>query len=227
MRFAYADPPYPGRARRYYGREATYAGEVDHAELVASLEASGYDGWALSTAADALRGVLPLCPSGARVCPWVKPVGACPRTYGIHNTWEPVIVVGGRRLRGGVRDWLSAQPARFGGTLPGRKPLAFCGWLFDLLGMLPGDELVDIFPGTGVVSRAWAEVSRRSSTTASPTPRGYASQEYSNDASPAPGRDASPAPRGNAFARALSDASGSAIRSHRAPSALPRHLPCE
>lgn len=51
MRFAYADPPYPGLAARYYADQPTYAGEVDHAALVASLEASGYDGWALSTAA--------------------------------------------------------------------------------------------------------------------------------------------------------------------------------
>jgi len=28
IRVAYADPPYPGKARRYYGREPTYAGEV-------------------------------------------------------------------------------------------------------------------------------------------------------------------------------------------------------
>ncbi|AKV03159.1 hypothetical protein AKJ09_09822 [Labilithrix luteola] len=197
MRFAYADPPYPGRARKYYGKEPTYAGEVDHADLVASLEASAYDGWAISTAADALRQVLPLCPERARVCSWVKPVGACPRTFGIHNTWEPLIVVGGRKLRGGVRDWLSAQPARFGGTLPGRKPIAFCAWLFDLLGMLPGDELVDLFPGTGMVSRAWRAASLRHRGYGSPTPSADASQEYSDDVSPTP--------RGDAFARAPDD----------------------
>lgn len=167
MRFAYADPPYPGRASRYYGRESTYAGEVDHAGLIASLEASGYDGWALSTAADALREILPLCPPDARVCAWVKPIGASPRTYGLHNTWEPLIVVRGRRRRGGVRDWLSAKPARFGGELMGRKPIAFCTWLFDCLGIVPGDELVDMFPGTGIVSRSWAVVSLSSSATGS------------------------------------------------------------
>jgi hypothetical protein len=42
----------------------------------------------------------------------------------------------------------------------GRKPLAFCAFLFEQLGMLPGDELADLFPGTGIVSRAWAELSR-------------------------------------------------------------------
>lgn len=161
-RFAYADPPYPGLARRYYGGESTYAGEVDHAKLVASLSAESYDGWALSTSAEALGDVLALLPreSRPRVCPWVKPIGAAPATYGPHNTWEPLIVVGGRKLRPGFRDWLCAQPARGGGTLPGRKPIAFCAFLFQQLGMLPGDSLDDLFPGTGVVGRAWAAMSQ-------------------------------------------------------------------
>jgi hypothetical protein len=132
------------------------------AQAIASLEASGYDGWALSTSARALRAVLALCPPDARVCPWVKPIGAAPATYGPHNTWEPLIVVRGRKLRPGFRDWLRAAPARGGGSLPGRKPIAFCAFLFQQLGALPGDELVDLFPGTGVVSRAWAELGRAS-----------------------------------------------------------------
>lgn len=67
-------------------------------------------------------------------------------------------VVGGRQRPPGVRDFLSAQPARGGGELPGRKPIAFCAWLFDLLGMLPGDTLIDRFPGSGIVGRAWQEL---------------------------------------------------------------------
>src|SRR5437773_7763207 len=122
--FAYADPPYPGLAKKRYGREPTYAGEVDHAALVASLLQGGYAGWALSTSSKSLRDVLPLCPPGARVCAWVKPHGASPLTYGLHNCWEVVIVVSGRHRRPGVRDWLSALPARGGGELPGRKPIA-------------------------------------------------------------------------------------------------------
>lgn len=157
-RVAYADPPYPGLAARFYRHEPTYRGEVDHAALVASL--GSFDGWALSTSARSLATVLPLCPPHARVCAWVKPIGASPLTWGIHNTWEPVIVVPARHERPGVRDWLRAQPARGGGTLPGRKPIAFCAWLFALLGMRPGDELVDLFPGTGVVSKAWRELGR-------------------------------------------------------------------
>ena len=73
-----------------------------------------------------------------------------------------MLFFGGRKCKPGVRDWLSAQPARLGRSrLIGRKPLAFCAWLFDLLGMLPGDELLDLFPGSGGVGRAWHEVSSR------------------------------------------------------------------
>jgi hypothetical protein len=35
------------------------------------------------------------------------------------------------------------------------KPQAYCWWLFDALGAKPGDELVDVFPGSGAVARAW------------------------------------------------------------------------
>lgn len=159
LRFAYADPPYPGLAKEFYRDEPTYAGEVDHAALIASL-LERYDGWALSTGAYALREILPLCPEEARVCAWVKPIGVSSRTFGLHNTWEPLIVVAGRRLRPGKRDWLSAMPARGGGQLMGRKPLAFCAFLFAALGMRPGDLFDDLFPGTGIVTRAWAEVCR-------------------------------------------------------------------
>ncbi len=151
--FAYADPPYPGFAKKLYRRR-----EVDHRALLRSLELSDYAGWALSTSARALREILPLCPERARVCAWVKPIGVSSKTRGLHNTWEPVIVVPGRELEPGVRDWFSAQPARGNGTLCGRKPLAFCSWLFRALGMLQGDQLVDLFPGTGIVSRAWKEL---------------------------------------------------------------------
>ena len=92
-RLAYADPPYPGRARRYYGDHPDYAGEVDHAELVASLSAD-YDAWALSTAADALQDVLAVCPPGVRVAAWHR--GARPHrsATGPINAWEPVIYGG-------------------------------------------------------------------------------------------------------------------------------------
>lgn len=75
----------------------------------------------------------------------MKPIGVPSTTRGKHCTWEPLIVLPGRRLRPGFRDWLCASPARGGGTLIGRKPLAFCAFLFQQLGLLPGDELADLF----------------------------------------------------------------------------------
>lgn len=154
---AYADPPYPGHSDLYRD-QPEYAGEVDYPELIESLEAL-FDGWALSTSEDSLRWILPLCPRTAHVYPWVKPIGVSSRTFGRHNAWEPLIVVPGRKLRPGFRDWLLAQPARHGGTLIGRKPIAFCIFLFRCLGLCRGDTLVDLYPGTGIVSRAWREVS--------------------------------------------------------------------
>jgi hypothetical protein len=44
------------------------------------------------------------------------------------------------------------MPSRLTGT----KPAAFCRWVFDLLGTAPGDTLNDQFPGSGLVTRAWA-----------------------------------------------------------------------
>ena len=154
-RLAYADPPYPGTAARYYRDEPDYQGEVDHAALVSLLE--HFDGWALSTSAKALRDILPLCPPEARVGAWVKPNGVPANTRGSHNTWEPVIYRPARVRRPGFRDWVSLKPARGGGTLPGRKPIGFCIWLFQLLGASPVDEFDDLFPGTGVVAAAWRQ----------------------------------------------------------------------
>lgn len=160
LRIAYADPPYPGLAKRYYQHEDTFAGEVDHIELLERLR--GYDAWALSTSARALRVLLPMCPPDARVCAWTKP-GRLPWAHtGLHNRWEPLIVVPARAIPPGVADCLHAQPARLGGTLMGRKPIAFAAWLFDVLGAVPGVDVVeDLYPGTGIIGRAWADLSSR------------------------------------------------------------------
>lgn len=162
-RFAYADPPYPGLSRKYYGREESFAGEVDHRELIARLEAGGYTGWALSTSWAALQDVLALCPRGVRVMPWVKPLAPDPKALGPTCRSEALIVRGGRAIRGAyVLDYLIAAPARLSGEpkLTGRKPLKFIAWLFDVLGMQLDDDLDDLYPGTGIVARSWAELSR-------------------------------------------------------------------
>jgi hypothetical protein len=163
-RFAYADPPYPGCAHLYRAHP-DYAGEVDHAELVARLVRDYPDGWALSTSSPALWDVLPLCPRPpeSRVCVWAKPFASFKPGVGVAYAWEPVIVYRGRRRtreEPTVRDWI-AENITLQKGLTGAKPRAFCFWLFEVLGMQPGDEFHDLFPGTGGVMEAWREWSER------------------------------------------------------------------
>jgi hypothetical protein len=91
MRFAYADPPYIGQAKKHYENELDYAGEIDHRELIERLDRD-YDGWALSASSPSLREVLPMCPEGVRVEAWVKPFAAYKRNIRVAYAWEPVIV---------------------------------------------------------------------------------------------------------------------------------------
>jgi hypothetical protein len=156
LRLAYADPPYPGKAWLYRDHP-DYAGEVDHAALIAQLAA--YDGWVLSTSAAALPAILALCPPGVRVAAWHRGERVTRSRFPL-NAWEPVIFHGGRQLPGQRRaDSIVCGPGPLP-TLPGRvigaKPPAVCRWIFGLLGAAPGDVLDDLFPGSGAVTRAWA-----------------------------------------------------------------------
>jgi len=240
LRLAYADPPYPGLSARYYSDHPDFGGEVDHGELIRRL--STYDGWALSTSAEALPVVLGLCPAGVRVAAWHR--GERPtRSARPLNAWEPVIYFGGRAVvpravdasngdrpatrracseetRGAIANASSAAesyglsrsaavvsdasagsdndaspPGPYDASRPGQpdasqeyshdasrsaaarrldslvfhsrprrtdplrvigsKPAVFCRWMFDLLGAQAGDQLEDLFPGSGGVTRAW------------------------------------------------------------------------
>lgn len=169
LRFAYADPPYPGLARRYYEGHPDFDGEVDHEELLSRLQALRLDGWALSTSAAALPMVLrlPSCPPGVRVAAWVTGLRGSSRSGTPASSWEPVVVWGGRadpsRVDGRRDSLVHAVRPRTTrpGEVIGAKPAVFCDWLFDLLGMLPGDELLDLYPGSGGVAESWAVASRR------------------------------------------------------------------
>ena len=159
MRFAYADPPYVGQAKRHYVNEESYAGEVDHAALIARLVGEFPDGWALSCSSPSLRMLLPMCPEDVRVGAWVKPFASFKPGVNPAYAWEPLIWRGGRkheRTDDTVRDWVSANITLRRG-LSGVKPEAFCRWVFALLGASRGDELVDLFPGSGAVTFAWAD----------------------------------------------------------------------
>lgn len=177
MRFAYADPPYLGCGRRLYGQgapskhgrkgcvrigsadhthpdAAIYDDPATHRALIDRLVAEFPDGWALSCGSRDLRMFLPWCPEDVRVGAWTKTWTAL--VIPVKYAWEPVIFRGGRAGKFGqvrTRDWLVSPPAM--GGFPGAKPEEFAFWVFDLFGAEHGDELVDLFPGSGAVSAAW------------------------------------------------------------------------
>lgn len=159
MRIGYADPPYIGCAHLYKGHE-DYGGEVNHTDLIERLD-DEFDGWVLHAAATAesmaVLGPLVLG-RGARWCSWVKGFAAFKKNVSVAYAWEPVIIkparkpiVSGRLV---MRDWIQCSITLRKG-LTGVKPQAVCHWAFELAGAERGDEFVDLFPGTGAVTRAW------------------------------------------------------------------------
>lgn len=155
MRFAYADPPYLGCGKLYPEHPGALRWNDPHAhtDLMEELDRD-FDGWAISASSPSLRSLLPLAPAGTRVAAWVKPFAAFKRNVRIAYTWEPVLFKPGRdSSKDGApvgRDHL-AEPIALRRGLTGAKPLAFCRWVLTLLGYVEGDEVVDVFPGTGVM----------------------------------------------------------------------------
>lgn len=165
LELAYADPPYPGTAARYYAEHPDYAGEVDHAQLVDRLVRDFPDGWALSTSARALGELLELSRgAGAdpRVAIWVRGIRPTRSSWPL-NAYEPVIYSGGRQdppedgptKRQDVLVYAARARLTDARRVTGAKPAEFLWWLFELLGARPGDQLFDLYPGSGGVSRAW------------------------------------------------------------------------
>ena len=156
-----ADPPYPGLAD-YYIDHPDYAGEVDHAELLARL-ARDYDGWALCTSSDALPMLLGICATlglRPRVAAWLRG-SRRHATRGPVRAWEPVLYVPARDVvdEGWPDDalhYVSRPRITDPGRVIGAKPPAFSDWLFRLVGARAGDKLDDLFPGSGAISRAWS-----------------------------------------------------------------------
>jgi hypothetical protein len=160
MNLAYADPPYFGMGKKMYGPlhpEASMWDDPDqHLSLIHNLT-DNFDGWALSCNPRDLAWLLPECPDGARVAAWVKTYHQI-RPTSVQYAWEPVVFWGGRSLPKRapmVRDWWSGTATRMRGT-PGAKPEAFCQWVLDLLGFQAGDDLADLFPGSGVMEAVLA-----------------------------------------------------------------------
>lgn len=163
MRIGYADPPYPGCAHLYKDH-ADFNGEVDHKVLIAQLQ-TDFDGWVLHTNVPGLRmmereRILP--DGGIRICQWFKPFAAFKKNVSVAYAYEPIIVkpvrkpvVSGRVV---MRDWVEEackESITMKRGLTGVKPEKVCLWAFEMVGAEIGDELVDMFPGTGAVSKAW------------------------------------------------------------------------
>lgn len=159
MRFAYADPPYIGQAKRHYQCE-----EVDHAQLIWKLYEEFPDGWALSASSTTLRVLLPMCEPDIRIGAWVKSFCAFKRNVRPAYAWEPILFHGGRNPCNGYRATIPerngkqttpkdfiVEPITLKKGLVGAKPKRVCSWILDLLNFQPGDTLEDLYPGTGVM----------------------------------------------------------------------------
>lgn len=178
MKLCIADPPYLGRAARWYApdhrQRGFHGGMVNdyqvnttthpdaaewddpnrHHRLVVQLDQE-YDGWAIAAWATSLPTYLRADPT-LRVAVWVKP-GAIPGGHRIIRAWEPVLLRlpprSGKSAAGNVvRDVCTATPEP--GHV-GAKPRAWTRWVLDLLDYDPETDTVhDLFPGSHAVSRA-------------------------------------------------------------------------
>ena len=147
--FGWADPPYPGCGTMYPERVG-----VNHPILIGTLCHHFPRGWALSTGSRQLQRVLRFCPDGVRIGVWTRDT-TVRRVRGRSRAWEALIVCGGRDLSRVTDDVHreEASKARFTGD----KPPGFNGWVLSMLGALAGDQLADLFPGTGSMRSAAAE----------------------------------------------------------------------
>jgi len=160
MRFAYSDPPYLGCAHLYsdlHSDALKWNDPATHQQLVKHLAADFPDGWALSLSSTSLQTILPFCPSDVRVMAWAKPFCNWKGSVNPAYAWEPVLFSGGRsRLKENpkVLDFLVCNaPLQTG--CPGAKPFDFAFWIFRVLGAIDNDDFVDLFPGSGNMSKAW------------------------------------------------------------------------
>lgn len=187
LTFAIADPPYPletrrridnrpgrnprvtsrSRATRWYSGHADFHPEAaawddpqTHRDLLAHL-VENFDGWAIATSADGL-GAYGELPVSAKLLVW-QITNATPTTARIASSFEFVIVQTpvtrlGRGIYGQIPDVLRAGAPRRGFT--GSKPAAWTHWVLAAMayGEDAGDELSDLFPGSGAVTEAASQL---------------------------------------------------------------------
>lgn len=157
MKFAYADPPYLGCGSLYaqhHSEALVWDDPETHRRLIERLRDEYPDGWALSASVPSIPTLVAMLPPH-RQCAWVKPFAVFKPNVGVAYAWEPVFLVAGRRRtrqQPTVRDWFSCEITLRKG-LVGAKPAPVVHWILDLLNVQRGDEVDDLFPGTGVVGR--------------------------------------------------------------------------
>jgi hypothetical protein len=167
LSFAYADPPYLGCCNlydHYHPFDQCWDDLDTHNLLIGYLVDVFPDGWAMSLSSPSLRSILPLCPEDVRVAAWTKPFHAYKKGVRPAYAWEPVVYRGGRNP-----PWEPHPPPPKNGTattpkdfhssnitlrkgLTGAKPAAFCDWVLTLLNVQSDDEIIDLFPGTGIMA---------------------------------------------------------------------------
>ena len=186
MRFAYADPPYLGQCRQYdhyHPDGRCWDDLMTHALLIDRLNDEFTDGWAMSASVPSLWDLLPLIDKErTRICIWAKTFSAFKRGVRPAYAWEPVIVRGGRNPHNGyshpppllngeqttpkdfVECWTQTEgifaPITLQKGLTGAKPEKVCEAILGWLNFQPNDELVDLFPGTGVMTELVVRCSR-------------------------------------------------------------------
>jgi len=95
---------------------------------------------------------------------WVKPFVSWRPGQRVVYSWEPIIVKLNperqREIHHRERDWI-LEGRVTGSSIPGAKPAAVARWLFAIMGLRHDDVFVDLFPGSGMVTKAWNSYSRR------------------------------------------------------------------
>lgn len=176
MRLAIADPPYLGRAVRWYGENGCGDGygknQADnhpeaaiwdqpetHKKLVKDLF-NEFEGFAIAMTVHSLSTYLEVAETdsrnGVRIGVWHKP-SAYPSGSRIGNYWEPVLFYipkdrRGRKSGAPVKDIFTCPPLR--SNFVGAKPPEWTHWVLSVLGYQDGDEVVDLYEGSGAVSNA-------------------------------------------------------------------------
>ena len=138
MKLAIADPPYLGRAALWYGgkgrgKQGTVGRAAGRGCLTPEFHPAAHEWDSLAPS----RSAVPI--SGARVLP--EQAMAQPSNSTSSTTISSMCLAG-----------LSAAHPVSG--FVGSKPSAWTHWVLDLLGFQPGDEVTDVFPGSGAVERA-------------------------------------------------------------------------